>query len=138
MDVFEIPYNKYIGLEKSSDDRYLLMLSDKVDYLNHLGTVHASALFALAEATSGFFLLNEFQGMADVLPVVRKVETKYKKPAQGMIFSKANFVQTDKGIILDELDARQRTLLTVSVVLYDAEQNNVMQSDFEWFVAKRK
>ena len=69
MNVFELPFNKYIGLEKSSDTDHLLMLSEKEDYLNHLSTVHASALFALAEATSGFFLLNEFREIKNILPV---------------------------------------------------------------------
>jgi hypothetical protein len=138
MNVFELPFNKYIGLEKSSDSDYLLMLIEKDEYLNHLSTVHASALFALAEATSGFFLLNEFQEIKNILPVVRKVETKYRKPALGKIFSKANFVNTDKEKILEELDIKQRVLITVRVLLYDLEKTNVMQSDFEWFLAKNK
>jgi len=136
MNVFELPFNKYIGLEKSSDADYLLMLSEKEEYLNHLSTVHASALFALAEATSGFFLLNEFQKLENILPVVRKVETKYKKPALGKILSKANFVDTDKIKILEELNTKQKTLITVRVLLYNAEKINVMQSDFEWFIFK--
>ena len=137
MNVFELPFNKYIGLEKSYDSDYLLMLTEKDEYLNHLSTVHASALFALAEATSGFFLLSEFQEIDNILPVVRKVETKYKKPAFGIILSKANFVNTDKENILRELDINRRTLITVRVLLYDLDKNNVMQSDFEWFIAKK-
>jgi len=138
MNVFEIPFNKYIGLEKSDDSDYLLMLAGKDAYLNHLSTVHASALFALAEATGGFFLINEFQETKNILPVVRKVETKYKKPARGKILSKAGFVNTDKERILEELNMSQRILITVRVLLYDLEKTNVMQSDFEWFIAKNK
>ena len=138
MNVFDLPFNKFIGLRKSSESDYLLMLQEKGEYLNHLETVHASALFALAEATSGFFLLNEFQDLSNLLPVVRKVETKYKKPAQGKIFSKANFLDTNPVTIINELNAKQRVLVTVRVLLYDSEKNNVMQSDFEWFVSKNK
>lgn len=137
MNVFELPFNKHIGLKESSDHEFLLMLEEKEEYLNHLDTVHASAQFALAEATSGHFLLKEFQGMTDILPVVRKVETKYKKPAQGKIFSKACFLNTDKLKITEELSSKQRALITVRVSLYDTRQNNIMQSDFEWFIAKR-
>lgn len=136
MNVFELPFNKHIGLEKSSDPDYLLMLNDKKEYLNHLNTVHASALFALAEATSGYFLLNEFQDLDNILPVVRTVETKYKKPAQGIVFSKANFVETGKEQVLEELNTKRRTLITVRVWLYDALNNNVMQSDFQWFITQ--
>ena len=138
MNVFELPFNKHIGLEKSSDSDYLLMLAEKDEYLNHLSTVHASALFALAEATSGFFLLNEFQKLENIIPVVRNVETKYKKPALGKILSTAGFVNIDKEKILEELETNQRILITVRVLLYDSEKTKVMQSDFEWFVAKKK
>lgn len=138
MNVFELPFNKYIGLEKSSNPDYFLMLNDKKEYLNHLKTVHASALFALAEATSGYFLLSEFQSLDNILPVVRTVETKYKKPAQGIVFSKANFVEIEKEKVLEELNIRQRALITVRVQLYDSLGNNVMHSDFQWFIAKKK
>jgi len=138
MNVFELPFNKYIGLEKSSDSDYLLMLAEKDEYLNHLSTVHASALFALAEATSGFFLLNEFQKLENIIPVVRNVETKYKKPAFGKILSTAGFVNINKEKILEELEINQKILITVRVLLYDLEKTKVMQSDFKWFVVKKK
>lgn len=138
MNVFELPFNKYIGLKKSFDDEYLLMLPDKNEYLNHLETVHASAQFALAEATSGYFLLEQFQELTDILPVVRRVETKYKKPAQGMIFSKACFANTNKEVILGELNSKKRVLLTVKVQLFDSHRNMIMQADFEWFVIRQK
>lgn len=136
MNVLDLPFNKYIGLQKASNKEYLLMLPDEGKYLNHLNTTHASAQFALAEATSGFFLLKEFEGLTNILPVVRKVETKYKKPATREIFSKASFVNTDKVTILEELNTKQRALITVRVLLFDSVGNNTMQSDFEWFVAK--
>ena len=138
MNVFELPFNKHIGLERASDSDYLLMLDNREEYLNHLSTVHASALFALAEATSGYFLLSKFQELINILPVVRKVEIKYKKPALGAIFSQASFMNTYKEKILEELSIKHRVLITVNVSLYDSERNNVMQSDFEWFVAKNK
>jgi len=60
IDVTKLPFNYFIGLKISNKSGYLLMLDNRAEYRNHLDTVHASALFALAEATSGHFLLNEF------------------------------------------------------------------------------
>ncbi len=137
MNVFELPFNKFIGLQPSSDAAYLLMLANREEYLNHLNTVHASAQFALAEATSGYFLLNEFQEETNILPVVRKVETKYRKPAKGDIFSKACFVNITKENFICELNDRKRASITVRVSLYDSAGVNVMQADFEWFVARK-
>ena len=50
MDVTKIPFNALIGLAHSDEPKYLLMLPVDEKYTNHLGTVHAGALFALAEA----------------------------------------------------------------------------------------
>ena len=138
MNVIELPYNKFVGLEESSIPDFLLMLNKRDEYLNHLGTVHASALFALAEATSGFFLLGEFQGLNDIVPVVRSVETKYKKPTLAEVFSKANFVNINKETVLEELSSKGRILITVRVSLFTSNGTCVMQSDFQWFIAKKK
>jgi acyl-coenzyme A thioesterase PaaI-like protein len=138
MEVLEIPFNRFVKLKYSTDLEYLLMLENSEEYHNHLGTVHASALFALAEATSGYFLLNEFQQVTNIIPVVRRVETKFKKPATGAIFSKASFVDAVPQQIIIELNTSQRVLITVRISLYDSERKIVMQSDFEWFIAKKQ
>lgn len=65
------------------------------------------------------------------------IPQKYKKPAQGEIFSKAGLLNTDKQKVIEELDSKQRTLITVRVSLYDTGGNHIIQSDFEWFIAKR-
>jgi len=60
-------------------------------------------LFALAEASSGEFLLNQFKDYRlDIIPVVRKVEVKYSKPANGTVFSKACIIDSDIIDIINE------------------------------------
>ena len=137
MDVLQLPFNNFIGLKKSNKSEFLLMLEDRPEYRNHLDTVHASALFALAEASSGLFLLGEFSELTDIVPVVRKVETKYKKPATGAVFSKAKFLETEKNEVLETLRERGRALLKVEVSLFDENEVLIMQSVFEWFVTKQ-
>jgi hypothetical protein len=112
------------------------MLDNYTEYRNHLDTVHASAQFALAEATSGHFLLNEFSELTDIVPVVRKVEIKYKKPATGCVYSKAKFFETEKDEVLAALGQRGRAILKVEVMLFDETAVLIMQSIFEWFVTK--
>jgi acyl-coenzyme A thioesterase PaaI-like protein len=136
MDVTKLPFNQFVGLKISNKNGYLLMLDNWSQYRNHLDTVHASAQFALAEATGGYFLLNEFSELTGIVPVVRKVETKYKKPATGFVFSKAKFQETEKNEVLDTLNQRGRTLLKVEVSLFDDVDTLIMQSVFEWFVMK--
>ena len=136
MDVTKLPFNEFIGLKLSDKGGYLLMLKDLPEYRNHLDTVHASAQFALAEATSGYFLLNEFSELTGIIPVVRRVETKYKKPATGSVFSQAKFRETGKSEILETMNQKGRALLKVEVSLFDNADALIMQSEFEWFITK--
>jgi len=55
MNVAAIPFNRFLGLRA---DGVSLTLPADPNYQNHLGTVHAGAQFALAEAASGQWLLN--------------------------------------------------------------------------------
>lgn len=60
MDVTKIPYNQFIGIQKTeTNSEGLLRLEKDEKYTNHLNTVHASAQFALGEATSGAFFTGE-------------------------------------------------------------------------------
>ena len=133
MDILSLPFNKFVGLELSSDPTYLLTLPAKVEYGNHLQTVHASALFALAEASSGLFLLREFSEVENAVPVVRNVEVKYRKPAKGAISSTASLVP-EMTEVVETLKRKRRALVSVQTLLYDANAVLVMQATFEWFV----
>lgn len=137
MNVTELPFNKFIGLKSSDNPVYFLMLENKPEYCNHLETVHASAQFALAEATSGHFLINELTELNDVIPVVRKVEVKYRKPAIGKIYSIAKIQGIEKKVVLETVREKGRILLNVEVSIFDEGGRLVMQSQFEWFIVKK-
>lgn len=136
MEVLEIPFNKFIGLKKAeAKDNYLLKLESDERYLNHLGTIHASALFALAEASSGEYLLNQFEGYAlNVIPVVRKVEVKFSKPANGTVYSKASIIEPGIGEILEELKTKHRVIIKVKVDIYNDDSERIFTSIFDWFL----
>jgi len=88
----ELPFNKFIGILTASDPGKLLQLPAGPQYLNHLGTVHASAQLALAEASSGEFLLQSFGSIAELVPVVRRLESKFRKPAKGALTSNVSHI----------------------------------------------
>lgn len=135
MDVTQLPFNKLIGIRHSADPEYLLMLDDNQDYHNHLGTVHASAEFALAEATSGHFLFHEFGEFERIIPVVRKSEIRFRKPAKGQVFSKAHLAPTTiKEEVEQMLADRRRVSLPVEVSLFDETYTVIMKAVFEWVI----
>ena len=95
-------------------------------------------MFALAEASSGEFLLNNFKEYElDIIPVVRKVEMKFSKPANGSIYSKACLVNSGKEEIYKELITSKRVIIKVKVELFNESNDRLFSSIFDWFITNR-
>jgi acyl-coenzyme A thioesterase PaaI-like protein len=136
MDVTRIPFNVLVGIERAQGDGALLQLPSDPRYLNHVGTVHASALLALAEASSGEFILRHFRSLNDIVPVVRRLDAKFRKPAKGLIVSSAS-VAPDALTHLDaELATKGRSLVRISVELRDQSGIHVASATVEWFIQR--
>ena len=101
MDILNIPFHRFLNIKKHSGEEYIFEANERPEYLNHLGTIHACFQLTLAEASSGAFLLQEFNDISyEVIPVVRKTEAKYHRPANGTLYSKATFESTNKSDII--------------------------------------
>jgi len=137
MNVLALPFNEILMIQPSDLPDTVLMLEDREKYQNHLGTVHASAQYALAEASSGEILERNFGDWnGSYFPVVRRVEVKYKNPARGKLFS-AGFIEADSAVkAKNELAERGRTLVDVRVKIMDEGKNITFESTFTWFIAK--
>ncbi len=138
MHITELPFNRLIGITTADYEDAVLSLPNDTRYTNHLGTVHASALLALAEATSGDYLIREFVNLGfGVLPVVRRLEAKFRKPAFGAVFSKINVSREKKDEFTSALKSKGRALLEIAVDVYDETGTHALTAVIEWFVARR-
>ena len=136
MNVHDLPYNNFMGIKDAEDEKYLLELPESEKYWNHMKTVHAGALFSLAEASSGKYLLNEFANLEfAIIPVLRKASVKYSRPVEGVVKSKGVLIGKSKENIVDELIQKSRTLIDVEVILFSDSKEKVMSSVFQWFVS---
>lgn len=134
--VTSLPFNRFLGLELCRDADGILCLPEGGHYLNHLGTVHASAQFALAEASSGEYLLRCLHECEAIVPVVRRVEAKFRRPARGKL---KGFVTASPALIetaRHEWLHRNRALITIEVEIRDAQNQQVMLASVEWFLGK--
>jgi acyl-coenzyme A thioesterase PaaI-like protein len=134
--VTTLPFNRHVGVQKSTTGEGLLEIPAGEQFLNHIGTVHAGAQLALAEACSGEFLLNALSNQTGIVPVVRRVEAKFKKPANGRVTARINTSLTAFGESFAELEAKGRCLLTIHVDLHDQQGQHSLAASFDWFVAK--
>jgi acyl-coenzyme A thioesterase PaaI-like protein len=137
MDVTQLPFNALLGIQRANTDDWLLQLPADPRYLNHLGTVHASALLALAEASSGEFLIRHFGASEGLLPVVRRLEAKFRKPASGSIRSTASSSPDDLARLDTELASKGRSIILVAVELHDESGIHALSATVEWFIQSR-
>lgn len=136
LDITKVPFNRLLGIIQATNTDYLLQLNAKEEYTNHLGTVHAAALFALAEGSGAQFMIKNFPTdlIDQVIPVLRKAEVTYKKPAKGVIVSIAKLKEGTIDQIIQDLQIKKRTLLVTVVELFDEQKVKVFSANFEWFV----
>jgi acyl-coenzyme A thioesterase PaaI-like protein len=135
VNVIAIPFNRFLGLRANGPT---ITLPANADYENHLGTVHAGAQFALAEAASGQWMLDHFPAeAAGVLAVVRHADVKFRKPATGELAAHADVPQDNAEQFLDTLTRRGRATITVSIRLLDSSGSVTLEGSFEWFVQRR-
>jgi acyl-coenzyme A thioesterase PaaI-like protein len=134
--VTELPFNIHVGIEAAGDAPQLLRLPPGGQYLNHLGSVHASALLALAEASSGEFLLRHFGSAEGVIPVVRRMEAKFRKPAHGGVASTASAAADALTQLDADLAAKGRTLISIAVELHDDSGAHALSASVEWFIQR--
>ena len=138
-DVTELPFNRFIGLELSpgQPDR-LLILPAAPQYLNHVGTVHASALYSLAEASSGHFLASHLKLPNDsILPLLRKGEIKYRKPASGEVFSLGVHDSASWTAFHSTYERKRRAIISFVIELHTEAEGLVARGDFDWFITEK-
>jgi hypothetical protein len=134
--VTELPFNSFLGIEPASSPTQLLRLPAGSHYLNHLGTVHASAQLALAEASSGEFLLRALGSISGLLPVVRRLESKFRKPANGAITSTVSTPPEALDHLRAELTAKSRAIISIAVELHDESGAHTLSAAVEWFITQ--
>ncbi len=104
---------------------------------NHLGTMHAAAQFALAEAASAECLQRHFGAAAgEVFAVVRGVEVKYRSPATGDLLAYAAPDANTRDHLIPELAARGRFAAVILVDLKDRAGTLTFHGKFDWFISR--
>ena len=137
MRAVEIPFVSHTGIEERTSDTLQLSLTKQTS--NHVGTMHAAALFALAETQSGVYLQSLFPeyGVDEVLPLLRGSNLKYRAPATSTVYAVATTGIEEQERFLSQFERKSRAGITVAVTLKDSTETVVMTGEFSWFVQRR-
>jgi acyl-coenzyme A thioesterase PaaI-like protein len=133
-----VPFNRTIGLEvlEVGPGMARVLLPDEERLRNHVGTQHASGLFAAAEAASGgAFLAGFAERMGEIRPLAAAAEIEFTKLAKGPIEARAEL--GDVEALLATLDTEGKVSFEVEVELTNAGGEVVARARVRWHVSKR-
>jgi acyl-coenzyme A thioesterase PaaI-like protein len=133
-----VPFADHVGvilLANNGGER--AQIPDSVELTNHIGSVHAGALFTLGEAASGAAVVSAFGAtLGGVVVVVRKADIRFRKIAHGPITATATLSKP-----VDELDSllhdQGRLDFDVAVELRNDADDLVAEMGVEWHLSKR-
>ena len=139
MHVTDLAINKALGIQLApAGNGYILEMPESPLLLNHVGTVHASVQFALAEASSGEFLLRYLgDAQSQVFAVLRTANVKFRKPAHGALRASARFADGVADSLSAELSSRGRALASVLVEVAGAQGVVTMSGQYDWFLQQQ-
>ena len=130
-----IPFNRHVGLEilEAGPERGVVRLPEADHLKNHVGSQHAAALFAAAEAASGAAFVGAFADLlGDVTPLAKSAEIAYRRVARGPITATASVANAEA--LRGELRESGRLEFPVRVALRDGEGNEVAEVTVSWHV----
>jgi acyl-coenzyme A thioesterase PaaI-like protein len=133
-----IPFNRYVGLSVAEvgDGRGVVVLPERDELHNHVGSQHAGALFSAGEAASGATFAGAFaERLGEITPLARSARISYLKLANGPITATGSLGE-DKQTLLDRLDADGKVVFPVAVRLTNEEGTTVAEMTVDWHVRK--
>lgn len=138
MKVTDLPLNRHLGIRGApAGAAHLLEMPFTPLLRNHLGTMHAAAQFALAEAAGAECLQRHFPELVGhVFAVVRGVEVRYRRPATGDLFAFGTPDDATRDGLRAELAARGRTTAVILIDLKDATGTLTFHGKFDWFISQ--
>jgi acyl-coenzyme A thioesterase PaaI-like protein len=124
----------YLEITEVSAGEATVLLPERPELLNHVGSQHAGALFTAAETASGAAFVSAFaERMGDVTPLARSAEISYEKIAKGEITAKARLgIPADKA--LATLDADGKVEFPCEIELTDSDGAVVAAANVRWHV----
>ncbi|MDX2234418.1 MAG: DUF4442 domain-containing protein [Hyphomonadaceae bacterium] len=134
-----VPFVETVGIEITdvSPGAATALLCQREPISNHIGSVHAGALFTLGETASGAAMSGAFAAnLLSIRPVAAGASIAYRKVATGVIAARAT-VNPPVDDLVSALEADGKVTFDVSVVMTDENSVTVAEMTVSWHVRKR-
>lgn len=133
-----VPFAGFLGIEYGAVEpgSAVLRLADDPAKHNHIGTLHAGALFSLAESASGLCMMATVaERLSGVTPLAAKAEITYRKVARGDVTATAR-TGTPVGEILGTLDEAGKVRFPVEVEIADESGEVCAEVTVDWHLRR--
>jgi len=135
MDILKIPFVEFIGIKRVGNN---LSLEFSNNLKNHIGTIHASAIFALTETQSGLYLQELYpQYENSIIPLLRSSSFKFKNATTKNITAIAWIDESIKSKFIKNLNTKGKAIVKVFVEINDSDKRIVAIGEFDWFISKK-
>src|SRR3954447_2129594 len=131
-----VPFVGHLDLEIASigEGEATVVLPERPELLNHVGSQHAGTLFTAAETASGAAFVGAFaERLGDVTPLARSAEISYEKIATGPIEARAK-LGVPAAEAQSTLDAEGKVVFPCKIELTDASSQRVATATVQWHV----
>jgi uncharacterized protein (TIGR00369 family) len=135
-----VPFAGHLGLEISQigEGEALVILPERAELTNHVGSQHAGALFTVAETASGAAFVGAFaERLGEVTPLARSAEISYEKIAKGPIEASAR-LGVSQADARATLDADGKVVFPCEIELTDESGQRVATATVLWHVRLNK
>ncbi len=135
MEISDIPFIKKVGVHKNRSGQCELTFEPSL--LNHLQTLHASALFTLAETASADALQHHFPALVGkVAPLLRNSQIKFRKPATQSVTAYAQIADENIARFSAQFERKGRAAIDIEVEIKDGSSDVICAGSFNWFVQR--
>lgn len=116
----QVPFIAHVGVqvEDYAPGRVVLSLGTEPSSANHMGTMHAGALFALAETAASAACATHAE-LVGLRLRARTAEIRYRRPASGRVTAHAEITDEMAAAVLAGLESQGRIELSVPVEVLD-------------------
>jgi uncharacterized protein (TIGR00369 family) len=131
-----VPFAGHLNLEITSvaEGEATVVLPERPELVNHVGSQHAGALFTVAETASGAAFVGAFaERMGEVTPLARSAEISYEKIASGPITARARLA-VSAAEALATLDSAGKVEFPCEIELTDGGGTRVATATVRWHV----
>lgn len=135
-----VPFARHAGVEIDTVDkgRASARLPFRPEGLNHIGTQHAAALFALGETASGAAMAGTFAPMLlEVRPVAAEASIRYFGLAKGQVPADAR-VEAEPDALLEAVRTEGKVRFPIVVSLKGEDGIEIGEMMVDWHVSRRR